>query len=168
MNPKVTIRTLLKKDAESLASYANNKKIWDNLRDYIPYPYHEKDAESFINLTKREHPIQNFGIEYKGELCGVIGLSVQNDVYRKSAEIGYWIGEPYWGNGIATEAIGLITTYGFDELDLIRIHAGVFEYNTASMKALEKNAYKKEAVFKKAICKNDHIYDEHRYSKLRQ
>lgn len=164
---KINIRPLKITDASQLATLANNKKIWDNLRDYIPYPYDEKDAEDFINLTKNEHPKQNFAIEYQGALCGVISLSIQKDVYKKSAEIGYWVGEPYWGKGIATEAIKLITTYGFDQLGLVRIHAGVFEYNTASMIVLEKNGYKKEGISKKAICKNDQIYDEHRYHKLK-
>lgn len=164
---KIKIRSLEVTDTSQLAKLANNKKIWDNLRDYIPYPYDKKDAESFIKLTKNEHPKQNFGIEYKGELCGVIGVNILNDVYRKTGEIGYWIGEPYWGKGIATKAIDLITSYGFDELNLVRIHAGVFEFNISSMKVLEKNGFKKEGVFRKAIFKNNKIYDEHRYCKLK-
>lgn len=159
----ITLRPLELSDASQLATLANNKNIWDNLRDYIPFPYSVHDAESFITQTKQENPKQNFGIEYKGEICGVIGVITQNDVYRKTAEIGYWIGEPYWGKGIATKAIALITHYGFEQLALIRIHAGVFEYNISSMKVLEKNGYKKDGIFKNAIIKNEKIYDEHRY-----
>jgi RimJ/RimL family protein N-acetyltransferase len=85
-----------------------------------------------------EDPKQRFGIAYKGSLCGAIGLDIQRDVYRKTAEIGYWIGEPYWGKGIATKAVALITAYGFSELNLVRIYAGVFDFNMASMKVLEK------------------------------
>ena len=101
----IEIRPLKLSDKPELAKLANNKRIWDNLRDYIPFPYNENDAEFFINLTKEENPKQNFGIDFKGKLCGVIGLIIQKDVYRKSAEIGYWIGEPFWGNGIATKAV---------------------------------------------------------------
>ena len=169
MNPKeVILRELHLSDISQLAKLANNKNIWDNLRNVFPYPYSEGDAESFINRVTEEKPRQNFGIEYNGILCGVIGLAIQKDIYRKSAEIGYWIGEPFWGKGIASKAIELMTIYGFSDLQLNRIFAGVFESNKASMKALEYNGYKKEAVFKKAVFKNDNVVDEHRYFKLNE
>ena len=153
-------------DISQLAKLANNKNIFDNLRDSFPHPYSESDAELFINSTSQDNPKQNFAIEYAGNLCGVIGLIIQNDVYSKSAEIGYWIGESFWGKGIAATAIKLITKYGFEDLKLTRIYAGVFDYNIASMKALENNGYKKEGVFKKAVFKNANFLDEHRYFKL--
>ncbi|MEW7290379.1 GNAT family N-acetyltransferase [Aquimarina sp. 2304DJ70-9] len=159
----IIIRQLELSDIQQLTTLANNKKVWDNLRDYFPYPYTEQDAKYFINLAKEHNPKQSFGIIFKNELCGVISLIVQEDIYRKSAEIGYWIGEPYWGKGIMTKAIELITKYGFEKLDLIRIYAGVLEHNVASMKILEYNGYKKEGVFQKAIIKNNKIWDEHRY-----
>lgn len=165
---KTILRPLEFSDKQSLAALANNKKIWDNLRDYIPYPYSEDDAEFFIDQTKREHPRQNFAIEHDGKLCGVIGLLVQKDVYQKTAEIGYWLGEPYWGKGIATKAVELMITYGFKELHLVRIYSGVFEYNVASMKVLEKNGFAKEGIFKKAIFKNGKIFDEHRFCLLNE
>lgn len=168
MEEKIKIRSLKSSDKTELARLANNKKIWDNLRDYIPFPYTESDADFFINLTKEENPKQTFGIEYDGKLSGVVGLVVQKDVYRKSAEIGYWIGEPFWGHGIATKAVELITQYGFKELNLHRIFTGVFEYNVASMKVLEKNGYKKEGIFKNAIIKNDNFCDEHRFYRLKE
>jgi len=166
LEEKIKIRHLKLSDKSELAKLANNKKIWDNLRDYIPFPYTESDADFFINLTKGEDPRQTFGIEYKGKLSGVIGLVMQKDVYQKSAEIGYWIGEPFWGNGIATKAVKLITEYGFNKLDLNRIFTGVFEHNRASMTVLEKNGYEKEGIFKNAIIKNDKVFNEHRFYKL--
>jgi [ribosomal protein S5]-alanine N-acetyltransferase len=141
------------------------KKIWDNLRNYIPHPYTQTDADRFIGQCLLESPPLTFAIEYKGSLCGVIGLAAQKHVYRKSAEIGYWIGEPFWNRGIATIAVKLISEYGFNKLNLVRIFTAVFEYNPTSMKVLEKNGYTKEAVFKKAVIKNGEIWDEHRYSK---
>jgi len=165
---EVKLRELHLSDKSQLAKLANNKNIWINLRDAFPYPYGEGNAEFFINRVKEEKPKQNFGIEYNGDLCGVIGLIIQKDVYSKSAEIGYWIGESFWGKGIATKAIELITDYGFEDLKLIRIYAGVFEFNTASMKALEKNGYKKEGISRKALIKNDKVLDEHRYFKLNE
>lgn len=168
MQETINIRPLQTSDKADLAKLANNKKVWDNLRDYIPFPYEESDAQFFINLTKDKNPQQTFGITYKQTLCGVIGLVIQKDVYQKSAEIGYWIGEPFWGKGIATKAVALITHYGFNELYLNRIYTGVFQYNIASMKVLEKNGYQKEGIFKNAIIKNNKVCDEHRFYKLNE
>ena len=162
----IKLRELEITDKEKLTELADNKNIWDNVRDYLPHPYKLSDAEFFINSVKKENPRQNFGIEYEGELCGVIGLIVQNDVYKKSAELGYWIGEYYWGKGIATKAVELITKYGFEKLQIIRIYSSVFENNIASMKVLEKNGFLSEGIFKKAVIKNEIIMDEHRYYKL--
>ena len=163
---KIILRRLTDRDSSSLAHLANNKKVWDNLRDYMPYPYTVDNAVFFINLVSQENPQMTFAIEFDGEFCGVIGLTAQPDVYKKTAEIGYWIGEPFWNKGIATAAVRLITAYGFNELGYIRIHTGVFEYNTGSMKVLEKCGYKKDGIFEKAILKNGQIWDEHRFSKI--
>ena len=161
-NNEVTIRVLKISDKTQLVLLANNKKIWDNVRDYFPHPYSENDAETFLKSQNKGQQ-QNFAIEYNGEFCGVIGLILQKDVYRKSAELGYWIGEPFWGKGIATKAVELIVTFGFTDLKLTRIFAGAFEYNIGSMKVLEKNSFKKEGVSKKAVFKNEKIWDEHKY-----
>lgn len=162
----IRLRILSVSDIPAIAQLANNKKIWDNVRDRFGHPYTEKNAKEFIEMQRKTDMEKVFAIDYKGKLCGLVGLILQKDVYRKSAEIGYWIGEPYWGKGIATKAIELIVAYAFNDLKLIRIYAGVFEYNVASMKVLEKNGFKKEGVSKNAIFKSGKIWDEHRYAKL--
>ncbi|MES1225556.1 MAG: GNAT family protein [Bacteroidota bacterium] len=149
-----------------MAELLNNKKITVNLRDLIPFPYTKADADFFISMKKDEEPVMVFGIEFNKQFCGVISLVAQNDVYQKSAEIGYWLGEPFWNKGIITTAVKLITDYGFNQLNLVRIFAGVFEYNLPSMKVLEKNGYKKEGIFEKSIFKGGQIWDEHRYAKI--
>ena len=163
----IILRSLTDDDATALAQLANNKKIYDNVRDALPHPYTLDDAIFFINLTKQENPQVSFAIEYEGVFCGMIGLIPQKDVYRLTAEIGYWLGEPFWGKGIITKAAAMVTDYGFNELGLIRIHTGIFEHNIASMKVLEKNGYKKECVFEKSVIKNGQILNEHRYAKLK-
>ncbi len=163
----ILLRQLRDSDAPALAQLANNKKIWDNVRDLLPHPYSIDDANSFIQLTQNENPQMSFAIEYEKEFCGMIGLVAQTDVYRRTAEIGYWIGEPYWNKGIATKCVKLVTGYGFNELGFIRIHTGIFEYNTGSMKVLLKNGYSKDGIFKRAVFKNGQVYDEHRFSKVR-
>ncbi|WP_106792642.1 GNAT family N-acetyltransferase [Aquimarina sp. Aq78] len=162
-NREIKIRQLKESDKLQMAKLANNSNISNNLRDYFPNPYDEEDATSFIEMTIQQDPVVSFGIEFRGKLCGVISLMLQNDIYRKSAEIGYWLGEPYWGKGITTKAVDQITEYGFEKLNLIRIYAGIIEYNTTSMRVLEKSGFKKEGIFQKAIIKNDKIWDEHRY-----
>lgn len=160
---KVLLRTLHEDDAAILAELANNKKIWDNVRDYIPNPYTLKDGKEFIEMTQKENPPLTFAITYEGNFCGVIGLVGLTDIHRKTAEIGYWLGEPYWGKNIMTTALQLITNYGLHQLGFIRIQTLVFEYNTNSMRVLEKCGYVKEGIFRKAIIKNDKIWDEHRF-----
>jgi [ribosomal protein S5]-alanine N-acetyltransferase len=164
---QIKLRKLEPSDQQALAILANNKAIWNNLRDYIPHPYSENDAAFFIDLVKNEDPIVNFAIEFEGQLAGVMGLVLQKDVYRGTAEIGYWLGEAFWAKGIATEAVGLITKYGFETLQLRKIYAGVFAFNQDSMRVLEKNGYQKEAILKDSVIKNGKISDEHRYSILK-
>lgn len=154
-------------DKEKLAVVANNKKIFDNVRDFFPHPYTEKDAEEFIACCMNENLKVTFAIEYKGELVGMAGLILQKDIYRKTAEIGYWIGEPFWNMGIASTALNLLVDYAFNTLGLIRLHTGVFDYNKASQRVLEKCGFTLEAIFKKSVIKNDIILDEYRYAKLK-
>lgn len=161
---EILLRPLALADQDSLAQLANNKKIWDNLRDYFPHPYSRQDAAFFIKQTQQEAPLMTFAIQYAADLCGIIGLVGQSDVYKKTAEIGYWLGEPFWKRGIATGAVKLMTDYGLHQLGFVRIHTGVFEYNTASMRVLEKNGYQLDAIFKKSIFKNGSIWNEHWYS----
>lgn len=159
----ITLREFRDADIKELAELCNNKNVWDNLRDYIPFPYTENDAKEFIYLCKNESPLQTFAIEFNEKFVGSIGLVKQPDIYKLTAEIGYWIGEPHWGKGIATKAVRLITEYGFNKLKLVRIYTGVFDYNKASQRVLEKSGFKMECIFEKSIFKNNKIYDEYRY-----
>jgi len=149
-----------------MAEIANNMKIAVNLRDAFPYPYSLEDARKFINMCLRVKPYQVFAIEFEGEYVGNIGLHKQDDVYRKTAELGYFIGEQYWNRGITTRAVNLICEYGFRELDVIKIFSGVFSFNTASQRVLEKCGFEREAVLKSSVIKNGKIYDEYRYAKI--
>lgn len=160
----IRLRPFREDDAPVLARLFNNKKIWNNIRDYIPHPYLEQDAREFIGFCKKEDPQTTFGVEYDRELVGAVGLVPQTDVYRISAEIGYWLGEPFWGNGIMTEAVRQMVDYGFKHLNLIRIYSGVFDFNKGSQRVLEKAGFKRECVFEKALIKNGQICDEYRYA----
>lgn len=162
----IKLRALRLTDAKRIVELANNEKISRNLRDGFPNPYTLADAENFLKRFTNQDPVTFFAIEYNGGYVGNISLVHGNDVYRKSAEIGYFIGEPYWNKGIVTTAVNLITEYGFKHLGMIRIHTGVFEYNPASMRVLEKCGYTKDGVFRKSVFKQNKIWDEVRYSKI--
>ncbi len=162
------LRPFHEEDAPALARLLNNKKIWNNIRDYVPHPYFEQDACDFIAICQKEDPHYTFVVEYEGELAGVVGLVPQADVYRISAEIGYWLGEPFWGKGIMTEAVKQMVDYGFKHLNLIRIFTGVFDFNKGSQRVLEKAGFKLECVFEKALIKNGVVYDEYRYAIIRE
>ncbi|MFI5185810.1 MAG: GNAT family N-acetyltransferase [Chitinophagales bacterium] len=163
---KVVLREWKKSDAAALAKIANNKKIWDNVRDRLPYPYTKKDAKEWLALVKKQKEVTTFCIEADGGLAGSIGFTLKEDVYRKTAEIGYFIAEEYWGKGIATEAIKQLVKYIAKNFDLVRIYAEVFEYNKASMKVLEKNGFYLESIRKKAAIKNNLILDDYVWVKL--
>ncbi|NPD85020.1 GNAT family N-acetyltransferase [Lentimicrobium sp. L6] len=160
----VTLREFREEDVAIITAIANNAKIASNLRDGFPHPYTKEDAAMFIKNAQKRIPPSIFAIEFEGHYIGNIGLHQGQDVYRKSAEIGYFIGESYWGMGLTTRAVTLITDYGFSILNLIRIDTGIYDHNKASMRVLEKCGYHKEAIFEKAIFKNGKIIDEHRYA----
>lgn len=166
MSESISTRPFRKTDEDELAKYLNNKKIWDQLRDYLPHPYSTKDARDHIERSINDNPTQNFAIDYKNELVGSISLVLQEDVYRHSAETGFWIAEPFWGKGIATAAIKHIIDYGFNQLGIVRIYASVMQNNIASMKALVKAGFQPEGVFKKGFIKNEEYLDEHRFGIL--
>ncbi|HEV8283866.1 MAG TPA: GNAT family N-acetyltransferase [Chitinophagaceae bacterium] len=163
---KVVLREWKKSDATALAKIANNKKIWDNVRDRLPYPYTKKDAKEWLALVKKYQTVTTFCIEADGEMAGSIGFTLKEDVYRKNAEIGYFIAEEYWGKGVATEAVKQIVDYIQKNFEIVRVYAEVFEYNKSSMKVLEKNGFYLECIRKKAAVKNDMILDDYVWVKL--
>jgi RimJ/RimL family protein N-acetyltransferase len=161
---------LRKYDLEYAAEFArhrNNPKISNNGFDRTPMPYTTKDAiELFIQQMGKEKP-ERFLIFWNDQLCGEIGIWLKEDIFRLNADIGYFVAEPFWGKGIATKAIKLMTAYTFENFDVIRIVAGVFAHNIASMKALEKNGYVLECIQKKGVIKNEKIIDDYIWVKFK-
>jgi len=160
-NDNVSLRPLYKQDAHVIASLADNPRVAANLRDVFPSPYRFEDAVQFIELVQRG----TFGfcraILYRDQFAGVISITPQSDVYRHSAEIGYWLGEPFWNLGIMTAAIELTCAHAFNQLGITRIFAGVFGGNEASKAVLMKNGFKLEGVKTKGVLKNNRLLDEY-------
>jgi [ribosomal protein S5]-alanine N-acetyltransferase len=147
-------------DLDNLLKFAGNKKIADNLTDAFPHPYSREDGITFINRFKDDNPMRAFAIAVDGIACGSIGVFPQADVHRKSAEMGYWLAEEYWGRGIITEAIRQMVGYGFKTFDINRIFARPFSSNLASQRVLLKAGLKLEARLEKSIYKNGQFLDE--------
>ncbi len=160
------VRSYRVDDTPSLARYADNRNISRNVRDAFPYPYMLSDANGWISLVMQQLPEANFAIASADEVIGGIGLTFRGDIHRRSAEIGYWLGEPFWGRGIATAALRALTDYAFANHNLVRVNASVFEWNPASMRVLEKVGYVLEGRLRKSITKDGQTIDGFHYAKV--
>ncbi len=158
------LRDFSSADEPALVKYADNYNVWINLRDGFPHPYTAEDARKWIRLTKNCENQKIFAIAGDEEVIGSIGVHRFSDVYHRTAEIGYWLAEPYWGRGIVTLAVQAVTKYAFDKFDLARIQAEVFEWNQASMRVLEKCGYQREARIRKNITKAGKTIDSYLYA----
>lgn len=151
-------------DEESLAKNANNLAIWNQVRDYFPSPYTLQDAHDWVRIRKEDET--SWAIVVDKQAVGGISVYLQEDVYKKNAELGYWLGEAYWGRGIMSKAVAETVKHCFAEFDIHRIYANVFESNVASMRVLEKCGFTKEAVLQESIYKNGRYQNEHIYAIL--
>jgi [ribosomal protein S5]-alanine N-acetyltransferase len=147
-------------DIDDLMHVANNANIAKNLTNRFPHPYTRESGEGFIKMATHEPMACIFCIEVNGKASGGIGLHFQGDIFCKNAELGYWLAEPYWGQGIITKAIEQIVAHGFQHYDINRIFARPFGSNIASQRALEKAGFALEARFEKTLFKNDMFEDE--------
>ena len=166
MTPEVFLRPWKKEDARQLAHIANNKNVWDNLRDSIPHPYALNDAEKWIEQCSTQKPVLNFAVIYNAALAGSIGCVPKTDVYRKSMEIGYFIGEQYWKLGIATQAVRILLDYIQRQFDVVRLYAEVYAYNKASMQVLGSNGFFLESIRHKSALKNNILLDDYVWVKI--
>ncbi|MBX2951234.1 MAG: GNAT family N-acetyltransferase [Leadbetterella sp.] len=168
MSRGLVIREWERADKPSLTAHANNIRVWNNLRDYFPSPYTPEDGEKFIEMVlQKPRPVTDFAISVEGKAVGGIGLILQTDVQRISAEVGFWLGEDYWNKGIMTAALKELVEYSFTRLPLVKLYATVFDFNTGSQKVLTKAGFEKEAVLKRAAMKNDKIIDLHYYGLIK-
>ncbi len=161
------VRSFHPDDAEALARNANNRNVSRNMRDTFPYPYELSNAHEWIEFATTQSPETNLAIANDTDLIGGIGITLQSDVNRRSAEIGYWLGEPHWGQGIATAALKATSDWAFSEFDLVRLYGEVFEWNPASGRVLEKAGYELEGRLRKSIVKDGRVIDALLYAMVR-
>ena len=157
-------------DAKDIAVALSNKKIQDNLRDGLPYPYSEQDGIDFISsmLSANEDEIFAFAITLDDKAIGSIGVFRQQNIHRQTAEMGYYIAEEYWGKGIMTDAVKQICEYVFKNSDILRIYAEPFAYNIGSCRVLEKAGFRYEGTLRNNAVKNGKVIDMKMYSLLRE
>jgi len=163
----ITLRTYEKSDTEQLVYLANNKNISRYLIDTFPYPYTKQDADWFLETGSSANDSVTRVIEYQGKLVGIIGITPQTGWKKHIAEIGYWIGEPYWGKGITAEAINIMSELAFSERQYKKLFAPVLAPNKKSMRVLEKCDYALEGVLKSEVLKDGEYFDVYHYSKHR-
>lgn len=162
------IRSWKMDDAPAIVKYANNKKIWRNLRDAFPHPYALSDAEDFLNKVTAHVPECVFAISTGTEAIGGIGMVIGEDVHRHVAELGYWLAEPFWNQGIMTQAVTRIVEYAFTNLNLYRITAEPHEGNNASVRVLEKAGFQYEGRLRTSAYKDGKLLDQLLYAKIKQ
>ena len=162
------LRPFREGDQASIVQYANNRRVWLNLRDAFPHPYTGADADAWVRRVAAQQPPAQCAIEVAGEAVGSIGLTLQEDVHRRSAEVGYWLGEPFWGRGLMSEAVAAFTAYAFATFDVCRLYAAVFEWNPASARVLEKAGYVLEGRLRKSVTKAGQTIDQILFAYVRE
>jgi len=151
----LAVRPWREGDEPALVEHGNNYRIWQNVRDRYPHPYTMQDARLWVQVADKDSSSINLAITLNDEAVGAIGVVFKDDVYRRTAEIGYWLGEAYWSQGFASRAVKVLTEYVLAHTNICRMYAGVFENNVASARVLEKAGYQFEARLRKSITKED-------------
>jgi RimJ/RimL family protein N-acetyltransferase len=158
--PGIVVRPWRAEDASSLAHHADNRKVWLNLRDAFPHPYRLADAEAFIDRSVASVPVTNFAIEVDGVAGGGIGFKLGTDIERIRAELGYWLGEPFWGRGIMSAVVRATSRWGAGEFGLARVFAVPFAENGASARVLAKAGFVLEGTMRRSAIKDGRVLDQ--------
>lgn len=166
---QIALRKWREDDIPLVAQYANNPKVAANLRDTFPSPYTLRDAVDFVHMCMEDDETARCHrcVTADGEPAGSIGVFLRSGMERKTAEIGYWFGEPFWGRGVASEAIRQMCALAFQQYDLVRIFGVPYGHNKASQRALEKAGFTLEGRLRKDVIKNGEYLDSMMYALVR-
>lgn len=151
-------------DASALIRVANNRKIWRNLTHQFPHPFGEQDAKRWLESMATVPDCSHFAIEVDNQAMGAIGVMIGQGIFSKTAEFGYWIGEAWWGRGIASAASLAFSRFVMHHFQLHRLQAYVFEWNPRSMRVLEKCGFAHEAILARSAVKDGQVVNEHLYA----
>ena len=164
----IRIRSFTIDDCDDLVRFADDPRVSRFLRDVFPHPYTGKDARAWVRIATGSNPETDFAVETDGRCVGGIGLSLRRDIERYTAEIGFWLGEPFWNRGIATRVVRAFVERAFVAYGLERIEAAVFAGNPASARVLEKSGFLREGARRCAAFKGDSFHDLVMYGRLRE
>jgi len=166
----IKIRPWKMEDAPDLARSVNNKKIQDNMRDGMPFPYTLADAEEYLSAMRSADPNTTYvwAITIDDVAIGNVGIFRKGNIYRLTAELGYYIAEEYWGRGIVTEAVKQACRYIFEHTDIVRISADPFSWNAGSCRVLEKAGFVFEGLLRQNAIKNGVILDMKLYALVKE
>lgn len=166
---RIQIRPWRLSDAADLARAISNPKILQNLRDGLPYPYTEEDGRDFISamLAAEKNDTFAFAVTADGRVAGSIGVFRQQNIHSRTAELGYYLAEEYWGKGIMTQAVKLLCGHVFSNSDILRIFAEPFAHNAASRRVLEKAGFTLEGILRQNAVKGGRVVDMAMYSRLK-
>lgn len=151
-------------DKTRLVELADNRNIWRNMADRFPHPYTASDADEWFNYVSRMRTPTHWAIEIEGCAAGAVGIEIRRGMYRLSAGLGYWLGEPYWGRGVVTAAVRALVPALFERFDLARLEARVFEWNRASARVLEKAGFTREGTLSRSALKDGRLVDQFLYA----
>ena len=161
------VRDWSRADKASLLRFGNDRRIWRNLLDRFPHPYTDEHAEGWFAFLEAMPEPTHWAIDVDGAAVGGIGVDLGKGMFAKTAEFGYWIGEPFWARGIATAAVRAVAPYALERFQLARLESPVFEWNPASMRVLEKCGFQREGVLRKSIVKDGELIDQVLYARVR-
>ncbi len=157
-------------DKESLVQYANNPKVSENLRDIFPYPYTEKDAAQWLAIaTNQPNPVKEFAIDIDGSAVGGVGIALGSGERRIVAEIGYWLGEPFWGKGVMTRVVRELVNYSFSQFpEVLKLKAPIHARNLGSQGVVKNSGFSLEGVERSGVIKQGQVLDVMQYGLLRK
>lgn len=158
------VRSWESRDVDALTTHANNRNVSINLRDRFPFPYTRRDGRDFIKVARHMRPESLFAIAVDDEAVGGIGFVLSHDVERVSSEVGYWLGEAFWGRGIVTEALIAVTRHAIATHGFTRLFALPFAHNVASCRVLEKAGYLLEGRLRNSAIKEGRLCDQMQYA----
>jgi [ribosomal protein S5]-alanine N-acetyltransferase len=165
--PSCTLRPWRSEDKEALVRNANNQKVWRNLTEMFPHPYTEADADYWLSFANQAAPSIHCAIEFEGEAVGGVGVIAGEGIARHTGQFGYWLGEKYWGKGIATAAARAMVAHVFSASKFLRLEAPVFAWNPASMRVLEKVGFVREGVLRQSVFKDGQLISSVMYAHVR-
>jgi [ribosomal protein S5]-alanine N-acetyltransferase len=165
--PNCRVRPWNNDDKTALVRNANNRKVWRNLTDMFPHPYTDADAVHWFSIANQSGSNIHMAIEFEGEAIGGAGVIAGKGIGCHTGQFGYWLGEAYWGKGIATAAARALAAHAFTGTQFMRLEAPVFEWNPASMRVLEKAGFVREGVLKRSVFKDGELIDSVMYARTR-